>query len=68
MPLLQPSHKSSLHVGDNCKWVMHVTNYPELQVDILCKGRNIVFPTTDVSINSSLMCEDPLSEFEAIST
>lgn len=43
-------------------------NKPELKVNILCKGQNIVFPSSDVSTNSRLMCENLFSEFEVIST
>lgn len=39
-----------------------------MQVNILYRGRNIVFPSLDVSVNSSLMCENLFSECEVIST
>lgn len=45
-----------------------MTDYPERQVSIFYKGWNIVFPSTGVSINSSLICEYLFSEFQVIST
>lgn len=47
-----------------------MTNCPDSQVShsILCEGWSIVFSSAAVSVNSSVMCKNLVSEFEVIAT